>query len=251
MIYVLLQKLTALNLEHLQVPPFESELKRTSQNAKAATAKMAISVPEAGTSVAPRQRPKGSAQPSHNLPLVAPPSPSPRNTLSSPIPPPTDTTPQPIAEPFPTQFQANFPPVTVAATPIVAAVPAALPTTTALPLTTQISNATTITNDTADRIDSLFQSKFPDPFRESTTSIGSNSVGSGSGGVGSSGGLFSQEDATIAQLQQQDVVMPLEVVGTPTKNIQLLVAPKVGHRRNMSDTTAFNKYIHFGYIFKF
>lgn len=231
-----LQKLPSPILENLLVPPFESELKRTSQNARLASNKVAIPLPEAGTSVVPRQRPKGSVQSAHTLPLVAPPSPSPRNTLSSPSIPP----PQVENEPFSAQFQANFPPVSnvvaVAPTPsatqpLPAAVSQQSPSTstTTVPFpTSQTSNQSASLNVDSDRLENLFQSKFPDPFTEPTTPS-----------VHGSGGLF---PLPVQQQQQQDMVMPLELVGTPTKSGQLFLnAPKVGHRRNMSDTTAFNK----------
>lgn len=230
----LLQKLPAPILENLLVPPFESELKRSSQNARLASNKVAIPLPEAGTSVVPRQRPKGSVQPAHTLPLVAPPSPSPRNTLSSPSIPP----PQVDIEPFSAQFQANFPPVsnavaTVPTTTATQPLPAALsqqspPTSTTVPFPTSLtSNQSASLNVDSDRLENLFQSKFPDPFTEPTTPS-----------VHGSGGLF----PLSVQQQPQDVVMPLELAGTPTNSGQLFLnAPKVGHRRNMSDTTAFNK----------
>lgn len=227
-----MQKLPSPILENLHVPPFESELKRTSQNARLASNKVAIPLPEAGTSVVPRQRPKGSIQPAHTLPLVAPPSPSPRNTLSSPSIPP----PQTDSEPFSAQFQANFPPVSnvVAAVPTpTQPLPAALsqqsPTTsTTVPFpTSQTSNQSASLSVDSDRLENLFQSKFPDPFTEPTTPSGHGS-----------GGLF----PLPVQQHQQDIVMPLELAGTPTNSGQIfLAAPKVGHRRNMSDTTAFNK----------
>lgn len=223
-----LQKLPSPILENLLVPPFESELKRTSQHARLASNKVAIPLPEAGTSVVPRQRPKGSVQPAHTLPLVAPPSPSPRNTLSSPSIPP----PQMDSEPFSAQFQANFPPVSnaiaavptpTASQPLLAAIS---PTSTTVPFpTSQTSNQSASLNVDSDRLENLFQSKFPDPFTEPTTPS-----------VHGSGGLFP------LPVQQQEVVMPLELAGTPTKSGKLFLnAPKVGHRRNMSDTTAFNK----------
>lgn len=246
-------------LDTLPVPPFESETKRAPINkttAVVSSKQNQMPTVESGTSVAPRQRPKGSIQPSsHNLPIVAPPSPSPRNTLSSPVPPATatvnapvtaiatatsnpqsaETTPQhfPNAEEptFNAQFQANFPPVQapVAVTPQYSSA------------NNSQSNSITNVNQTdaavadPNNLDSLFESKFPDPFRESVAT----------GSATSSLATLTNID-TIAQ---QDVVMPLETVAsTPTKsNIQqFLGAPKaamVGHRRNVSDTSAFNKYV--------
>lgn len=239
------------------MPPFESETKRASIGAKPSSAISAkpiqLNTIESGTSVAPRQRPKGSIQPStHNLPIVAPPSPSPRNTLSSPVPagapaqpnPPQSAEAQPqqfqgAEEPaFNAQFQANFPPVQ----------PPAAAGTPQYALTNSQSNSVTNVNqiDAATdpkNLDSLFESKFPDPFREQEDDGGALHPAH----IGSSGaiGVDACKPSTLGS--QHDVVMPLEnIASTPTKSSiqQLLGAPKVpvaGHRRNVSDTSAFNK----------
>lgn len=251
--FYLMQKLPPPSLDTLPVPPFESETKRASIGAKpsstASTKQLQLGSAESGTSVAPRQRPKGSIQPSaHNLPIVAPPSPSPRNTLSSPVPPgtqaqptsqPSEATPQQFQtaeEPvFTAQFQANFPPVppqVAAGTPQYA-------------LTNSQSNSVTNVSQidaAADpkNLDSLFESKFPDPFREGDGAEHPTHIGS-------SGTIGVDTTKPTGMGSQHDIVMPLEnIASTPTKsNIQqLLGAPKVpvvGHRRNVSDTSAFNK----------
>lgn len=239
-------------LDTLQVPPFESEIKRASITAKAAagttTAKQTqLPVLESGTSVAPRQRPKASVQPvAHTLPIVAPPSPSPRNIVSSPVP-ATQSNP-PSAEvveepPFTAQFQANFPPVQ---TP--AAVTPQYSATASQSLQTSTSNSVTNVSQAdgtaaaPDNLDALFESKFPDPFREAAAAGVPRSTRTGSSGA------IGVDLGKVSAFGSQDVVMPLEtVVATPTKTSiqQLLGAPKlpiVGHRRNMSDTSAFNKY---------
>lgn len=231
------------------MPPFESDLKRSS--VKPSSTKNQIPVSEAGTSVAPRQRPKGSAQPSHNLPLVAPPSPSPRNTLSSPIPQTAEVA-GIKTEPFAAQFQANFPPIATQIPVTIPQQPAPIPLQQSqapapLPPTQQqsvpilpqqqeqaIAAATTVTtvaNINSQIEENLFESNFAHPFR-----------GSGNNLVASTGS-FTQIDAGVITHLPQDMVMPLETVGTPTKTVQLLGAPKTnsGHRRNMSDTSAFNK----------
>lgn len=59
-------------------------MKRASAQKASNVSKQQIQT-ELGTSVAPRQRPKGSAS-SQNLPLVLPSSPSPRNAVASPSP---------------------------------------------------------------------------------------------------------------------------------------------------------------------
>lgn len=214
-------------LDQLTVPPFESEFKRSSQNAKSvASAKMAISMPEAGTSVAPRQRPKGSAPAAHTLPLVAPPSPSPRNTISSPsIQPPPPPTPQTLPTStaadaseatFAAQFQANFPPVNVPAPP-----PVDAPVVVAAVTTPVAQIVPNVLPQDSERLEKLFQSTF--------------------------------DDSRQKPVDGGDVVLPLDVVTTPTKSGSGLIGvitattpvtgpvPATGHRRNMSDTTAFNK----------
>lgn len=174
---------------------------------------------ESGTSVAPRQRPtvlrpKGSAQ----LPLVAPPSPSPRNNLSSPVPPSltqVDAPPQQVCDQFTAQFQANFPATTPTSAPGNNVQPQQLPPKLS---NLSITNATTQSFD-GDNSDKLFESQFPDPFSEVASS-------------------------SVNDIQNE----PLETIKqdsgniSPTKPIQLLIdTPKIGHRRNMSDTSAFNK----------
>lgn len=71
-------------LDNLMNVPFESELRRASAQKTLATPKQQQVLTELGTSVAPRQRPKGNVSSQNNLPLVLPSSPSPRNTIASP-----------------------------------------------------------------------------------------------------------------------------------------------------------------------
>lgn len=71
-------------LDTIRCPPFESELKRATAQKATAITKHQIQT-EIGTSVVPRQRPKGYVS-SQNLPLVLPSSPSPRNAITSPSP---------------------------------------------------------------------------------------------------------------------------------------------------------------------
>lgn len=209
---------------------------------------MAISVPEAGTSVAPRQRPKGSAQPAHNLTLAAPPSPSPRNTVSSPSIPTTsnDTASHQqqsvVVETFATQFQANFPSVPSAAAPPLAITtpsqPSAQP---ALAIRPQEQEPI---------IEKMFQTTFPDPFADASGAgaIIANTVSktpsNPSSQSGSSTALFTaalaaENAAATAFADGADGDSPGSITGAN----HMLGAPKTvaGHRRNMSDTSAFNK----------
>lgn len=234
-----LQKLPLPNFDGLVVPPFESELKRTAAHTKAAANKMAIPVAEAGTSVAPRQRPKASAQPSHNhLPLVAPPSPSPRNTVSSPSipsappPAPANEASLPVVEPFATQFQANFPPVA----------PAPAPSHTQVQQAASVLERPVVEGSAPEPVNAnLFPTTFEDPFVEAAPVVRtavrtpSNPPSlSGSGSALFSAALAAESAATAAAF----VPTPDEDAATDT-----LGAPKgvAGHRRNMSDTSAFNK----------
>ncbi|CAD7079589.1 unnamed protein product [Hermetia illucens] len=243
-------------LDQLLVPPFESEIKRALSAAKNAEKIKTQNTPlvESGTSVAPRQRPKGSSAHAQKttLPIGLPPSPSPRNTISSP---------QPVAE----SFQANFPalpqqpqpqppcqaqpPAQVAQQQTAPTIPT--PVNNIVPSSHQqgqqiqqpqqpqphpqqqhvvgSANAGNLANSNLSQanLDSLFESNFPDPFRESSSGSSPNPS-------------VSSQGAGDGQSVPQDVVMPLSsgmIVGTPTK----LAAPKVGHRRNVSDTSAFNK----------
>lgn len=178
-------------------------------------------IPEAGTSVAPRQRPtvqrpKGNAQPSQ-LPLVAPPSPSPRNNLS-PVPPPSQVD-MSASDQFTAHFQANFPSTTAAGSNVQ---PHQL---ISKPSNLSITNAVTQSFD--DNSDNLFESQFPDPFREVASTI-------------------TTKDTCNIQNEQMDANnSETGNVVSPTKPpAQLLLeTPKIGHRRNMSDTSAFSKYI--------
>lgn len=201
--------------------------------------------------MAPRQRPKGSAQPSHNLPLVAPPSPSPRNTISSPsIPSGTTTTNHveptvlPTVEPFPTQFQANFPAVITppsAVPPVIANHTAILP---------QTLMATVLERPYA-AVDSecvnanLFPTSFTDPFVEADAALVSaaRTPSNPPSLSGSSSALFTA--ALAAESAAAFVASPQE--DTPSGSLgSTLDAPRgvvAGHRRNMSDTSAFNKYM--------
>lgn len=181
-------------------PPFESELKRATAQKAAITPKQHV-LTELGTSVAPRQRPKGNVA-SQNLPLVLPSSPSPRNTASSPS---------------PQVLQSNDPnfdtcdkssSISQTTTPVS---PYALK-----PKTNAIQNdLKTPTKSEPNEI--MFEAKFADSFSDTSN--------------------------------LPHVTQPINTkneIQSPTSPLhqQLLNAPKamsVGHRRNMSDTSAFNK----------
>lgn len=161
-------------------------------------------VAEVGTSVAPRQRPKGNVS-SQNLPLVLPQSPSPRNTIASPSlqvlqnnDPNFDTCDKPSSSlsqtsapvsPFALKTKANI-------------------------LQNDIK---TPTKPTAN--ENLFEAKFADGFGDPT--------------------ILPQMSPPPSNGSKKDIQSP-----TSPMHQQLLNTPKAvvgAHRRNMSDTSAFNK----------
>ncbi|XP_011180270.2 mucin-4 isoform X1 [Zeugodacus cucurbitae] len=286
------------NFEQLVIPPFESEAKRISAAAAAKTPKpQSVPIVESGTSVAPRQRPKGSSavHGANPLGLGLPPSPSPRNNITSPQP---QQQQQPIVE----QFQANFPQlappvvppqqttattavstatvaipattpqtstIVVAATPTVAPPP---PTTTPLtqqqPTVNQIVNTNTAViaaqqpQPPPEVLNSLFESSvYPDPFSENApvamkhTAVDTVACSSGLGvgvGVGLGLGLGVGVGDGLDNIAVSSLSAHHTTVGnTPTKSSMLTVSgvgPSTGssggtsgHRRNVSDTSAFNK----------
>lgn len=192
-----------------------------------ASKQSAAAMPEGGTSVAPRMRPKareaGLGTATTTLPIMLPPSPSPRTVVSSPVPvvqaqqqlpsipmgPPATPQQQPQAvaldshqgDDFNAQFTAVFPPTQV----------------TAVGHTTNIESKLGSVGSEK-HLNNLFETKFPDPFREQHESVGGGrgSVGGGGGGGGSG-------------------------AGTPTKGPVNSLAAGHHHRRNVSDTSAFNK----------
>ncbi|XP_060645067.1 AP2-associated protein kinase 1 isoform X3 [Drosophila nasuta] len=217
------------NFEQLLVPPFESEVKRINAAAKAAKTQQNVSLVEAGTSVAPRSRPKGSTSVHGQkaLGLGLPPSPLPRQNITSPQP-----QPQPVVE----QFQANFPAMPEAT----AAVPAAATTAVAA---VAVATATTASST---EVNSLFESSgYPDPFNEPANSTTKTTTAAVSTTAAASGNV----DATVggtepAESTANELIVSGGGGGTPTKH--MLTPPKPsaaggGHRRNVSDTSAFNK----------
>lgn len=220
-----LTKSTVPGLEFLIVPPYESETKRvpsaTSSNVKA-TKQTAASALEGGTSVAPRQRPKASQSANNSFSLGLPLNPSPKNILSSPTPGAAPSIPldqpgpavAPQAEPFVAKFSANFPP----------------------PPTQEIPNS------------NLFQSTYPDPFREADVL---QEAGSSHSVVHPEASVPTcDSSASSSVLQSPSHASASSQSGTPhgtgsgtsvAGSLLPSKQPIVGHRRNMSDTSAFNK----------
>ncbi|XP_065358498.1 uncharacterized protein Nak isoform X2 [Calliphora vicina] len=248
-----LHKSPAVNFEQLAVPPFEAEAKRI-LSAAAAAAKAAkpqsVGIVESGTSVAPRQRPKGSsaALPQKTLGLGLPPSPSPRNNITSPQPQ------QPVVE----QFQAIFP----AITPTIPPPPVPPPATTVQPqtqtdVTAEVPNTTATliqAKNTAapEMLNSLFESSvYPDPFSEASPTPQLQTAET----AGTSDEVLKSTATDITSLDSTTITTAtatttIAAVGGGGDNAiaQLLSPPKSthnsnasGHRRNVSDTSAFNK----------
>lgn len=216
--------------DSLSSPPFESELKRASSIQKASMLAKPSAHTEIGTSVAPRQRPKGNVS-TQNLPLVLPSSPSPHNAMS----------------PSPQVLQANDPnfdgassatpvsPFAVKAKSNVLQQGDKTPTRnhqTSPPKESnfhpELGSAVKSQRSTSLHADShiaataerLFEARFSDSFRDTTklpptTATSTSSISS--------------------KIDVQSPTSPLQH--------QLLNAPKfvAGHRRNVSDTSAFNK----------
>ncbi|XP_017853777.2 LOW QUALITY PROTEIN: uncharacterized protein LOC108607451 [Drosophila busckii] len=209
------------NFEQLLVPPFEAEAKRISAAAaKAAKPQQNSSLVEAGTSVVPRSRPKGSStvHGQNALGLGLPPSPLPRQNITSP---------QPVVE----QFQANFPAMPPVSS--TTAAPATIPTSSS---STTTKNTTTGSNsNSSNAVNNLFESSvYPDPFNEHGSTAAAAPATTAAANV------------EAASETAEPVTSELTVSGgnsSPTQH--MLTPPKPnansGHRRNVSDTSAFNK----------
>ena len=119
-------------------------------------------VPSSSTSVTPRQRPKAcQLNPSNQFTIGLPPSPSPRNILSSPIDAPSNfKAPSKTPENFNAQFEVDFNNIDNQTTP-----------------TTLQSSSTSITSTVAkpqesEKFDNLFKSDlYPDPFVDNDDEI--------------------------------------------------------------------------------
>lgn len=219
-----LHKLPAPPIESLPVPPFEHETKRSVgpqivSAVKTPKQPASHAVETSGTSVAPRQRPKPTA--AVNLSLGLPPSPSPRNILSSPIP-GNNTVTDAKVEPFKAQFEDNFPTTGTA----LQLQPQPQP-----PATQSAQLAASVVSGTStEKLDNLFQSNYPDPFRDDGTPSATGNITSGPSSQKTSLELINTGSSSN------------DLLGSPSSGSgQLLVASKSGHRRNVSDTSAFNK----------
>lgn len=193
------QKSEASHIDSLPSPPFESELKRASA-VKTTSISKQTPISEVGTSVVPRQRPKGNVS-TQNLPLVLPSSPSPRNTISSPSPQMlqadanTDNSFASDGSISTKQSKTNI----IAATSI-----------------SQVDATTPTKSNTNEDFEVRFEAKFPDTF----------------------------PSPSIPNVTTPGAKLDLKSPQSPPIVQNMLSTPKAaisGHRRIMSDTTAFNK----------
>lgn len=237
------------SIENLIVPPFESDMKKSAAlSTPKASGKVNVVASSIGgttvmplsskeTSVTPRQRPKAcQLNPVNNqFTFGLPPSPSPRNVLSSPIdaqnfksnavaaPP---SLPSKTPENFNAQFEVDF--TNMDQTPAATA-PSALTTN----ATTTIQQQTVVINQQqphqqlpfkqqSNEFDNLFKSNFPDPFEhdEEIVQIHTNYIEPAQQLTTNNNELFEN----IADSQQQ------------------MTTSKINqHRRYMSDTSGFKR----------
>ncbi|XP_049280096.1 AP2-associated protein kinase 1 [Anopheles funestus] len=260
-------------LETLPVPPFESETKRVPTVGSAVGQTGSTPKPtkpvgqlpiEGGTSVAPRQRPKASQAATPNVgvnsfSLGLPPNPSPKNILSSPTP---GMAPSAIGasgtdapEAFVAKFTANFPPAT-STVPAASSISTIDQSAAAAAVATTDGTAVTVlsTQQPPVAVAALFQTTYPDPFREAELApipSGGEVPLAGTSAHNSSSSSLSMIHSPSHAPNPQGV--PSNTTQTPTLGGSnsssssavaggILAPPKTsGHRRNVSDTSAFNK----------
>lgn len=194
-----LYKVAPPQLEALVVPQFEHEMKKSTVLGTPKPPK--ASAVSLETSVAPRQRPKACQLNPTSFPIGhLPPSPSPRNAGPSPTPEPFKTTSHTSKTPdnFNAQFKVDFTNIE--------------DNTASIPTENFVAPpvAAVVTEEIVENLDNMFQSSYPDPFKE-----GDNT-----------------ELVHITQNFRKDFG-DQNVPGDQ----------KIGHRRNMSDTSAFKRYL--------
>lgn len=204
------------SMENLVTPPFESDTKKpvkvsVGATVAAGTAPFPLLAKE--TSVTPRQRPKAcQLNPVNNqFTIGLPPSPSPRNVLSSPIDANTFKAPLPPKTPenFNAQFEVDF-------TNIDQHQAAALPPSTTQPPQQQQQQQPF---KQSNEFDNLFKSTFPDPF---------------------------EHDEEIVQIQTnyvdpQHQIKNEQLFNNVADSQQMTASKMTHHRRYMSDTSGFRR----------
>lgn len=201
------------------VPPFESDVKKsavhntpkTSSKPPSATTNAPLSSTE--TSVTPRQRPKAcQLNPVGQFTIGLPPSPSPRNILSSPIDAPNFKAPSKTPENFNAQFEVDFTNIDNQMTPATTQVASAPPTV----------NAVTVQKpQETEKFDNLFKSNmYPDPFGENDDEI-----------------VEIQTNYVDTQTRGQ------QLFETSIESQQQVTAKVTQHRRYLSDTSGFKRFV--------
>ena len=165
------------------------------------------------------------------LGLTLPPSPSPRNNITSP---------QPVVE----QFQANFPTIPQVGGTVVSAATAVAAVATASPAQTQATATSAAVSGTVaapEVLNKLFESTvYPDPFSEQSPvplADAANEQQVLDAPAAVCPALSAEPESIVA-----GAAIATAATGTPTKS--MLSPPPTaaaGHRRNVSDTSAFNK----------
>lgn len=228
------------SIDNLPVPPTESDLKKS--NAAISTPKATIKPPvqatavghvggSTETSVTPRQRPKAcQLNPTNQFALGLPPSPSPRNIVSSPIDaqnfikPPAKT-----PENFNAQFEVDFTNIESQSNVTTTT------TTTANPTNPVVTPSAPKPSD-VEKFENLFKSSlYPDPFNENDDEIVE----------------IQTTNYNETKSEQQPVQQFFESSSTE-KNHELdeQVTSKVNqHRRYMSDTSGFKQKYEISFLF--
>lgn len=226
-------------LDEIPVPQTESDSKKLQTQIKASNKTVVAPLVES-TSVMPRQRPKGSSSTPltlNNIPLTLSPSPKTVKKSESPV---TLTDNQ-----FHRTTQAAFNTNTQYSTAGNPSYPASTPFQSSQPF-----YPVQTTPEVRDKsLENLFQSsRYPDPFRDETANkieteenpglVNIVSPISPDQPISGSGSLLCRTPVKLGLVEStsQNII---GVIDTPPNSPSLSV-PK-GHRRNMSDTSAFNK----------
>ncbi|CAG9768190.1 unnamed protein product [Ceutorhynchus assimilis] len=235
-----LMKSVAPTLDAIPIPLFESEQKKANQ-IKIQSAPKSVSVMPAveGTSVMPRQRPKGSSQTPLNLNSI------PLNICSSPS---ASKKSQNSQSP---NTQGNPPSVNAFSNP--PHFPDFGPSDYFVAQSEELPHQ-------QQQLDSLFQSSiYPDPFRDDHGGESPTTTSDNNGNKGAEGGQTVATVNVASPLTSDNPlfgsgnlgggISPLKsgmtestsIIGSITPPLSPSLSVPKGHRRNMSDTTAFNK----------
>lgn len=200
-------------MENLITPPFESDTRKSAvlstpkASSKVSSSTVAAPISSKETSVTPRQRPKATQLNPVNanqFTIGLPPSPSPRNILSSPVDAQHFKAPSKTPENYNAQFEVDFTNIDNQMAPAASHVVAA-------PAQKQ---------QEVETFDSLFKSNlYPDPFGENDDEI-----------------VEIQTNYVVTQTRSQ------QMFETTVENQQQATAKVSHHRRYMSDTSGFKRF---------